>query len=370
MKLTGSQSERLHNALRLAFPSVENLERMARFKLNINLHEIGYGDLSNYVFRLIQWAEAQGILASLVNGARQSNPGNLEILDIAQEFNLDIDSTPSKRELQRIIKETNCFLDINDWRLKLSAIEFQVCRIEIKLDNQSFAYGTGFLIGPDIVITNYHVMKFVIEKKNLKLEGKRWADIEDVTLRFDYKLSAEKQEVNTGTEFHLLPADWLFDSSPTGPLDSFEGECPDSDQLDYAILRVEGSPGSASKRKNDSSQFKRGWVRIPQEAYDFLPDSTLIIVQHPEAQPLKLAIDTQGIIGLNENGTRIKYRTNTEPGSSGSPCFNVNWELVALHHAGDPNYSMEHSPVYNQGIPFGAICELLRKRNLLGDLQN
>jgi hypothetical protein len=95
-----------------------------------------------------------------------------------------------------------------------------------------------------------------------------------------------------------------------------------------------------------------------------------MIVQHPIAGPLKLAIDTQGIIGLNENGTRIKYRTNTEPGSSGSPCFNVNWELIALHHAGDPDFSIEHQPEYNQGVPFYAIYELLKKRNLLDEIRN
>ena len=44
------------------------------------------------------------------------------------------------------------------------------------------------------------------------------------------------------------------------------------------------------------------------------------------------------LLSSNANNTRVRYRTNTEEGSSGAPCFDKDWELVALHHSGDPNY--------------------------------
>lgn len=43
----------------------------------------------------------------------------------------------------------------------------------------------------------------------------------------------------------------------------------------------------------------------------------------------------------------IRYRTNTLPGSSGSPCFSQGWDLVALHHNGDPEF---WTPTYNAAI--------------------
>ena len=58
-------------------------------------------------------------------------------------------------------------------------------------------------------------------------------------------------------------------------------------------------------------------------------------------------------------------RTNTSPGSSGSPCFDKGWNLVALHHSGDPAGVLRH----NQGVPIGAIRRLLESRgklNLVG----
>ena len=49
-------------------------------------------------------------------------------------------------------------------------------------------------------------------------------------------------------------------------------------------------------------------------------------------RPLKLAPDTEAVLSVNANGTRVRYANNTEPGSSGSPVFDINWNLVALHH--------------------------------------
>jgi V8-like Glu-specific endopeptidase len=69
-----------------------------------------------------------------------------------------------------------------------------------------------------------------------------------------------------------------------------------------------------------------------------------------------------GVIGANGNGTRMQYRVNTEGGSSGAPCFNTEWQLVALHHSGDPNFEVDHKPTYNEGIPVGAILKLLAER--------
>ena len=70
---------------------------------------------------------------------------------------------------------------------------------------------------------------------------------------------------------------------------------------------------------------------------------------------MKLAMDTEAVAGLNGNGTRLRYRTNTEPGSSGSPVFSMDRDLVPLHHYGDPKYL---NPLFNQGEPI----EISRQR--------
>jgi V8-like Glu-specific endopeptidase len=56
----------------------------------------------------------------------------------------------------------------------------------------------------------------------------------------------------------------------------------------------------------------------------------------------------------------VSYKTNTDGGSSGSPCFDQDWNLVALHHSGDPNYAL--GP--NEGIPIDAIVTAIQSRGI------
>ena len=100
---------------------------------------------------------------------------------------------------------------------------------------------------------------------------------------------------------------------------------------------------------------------------DFSAAAPLLIFQHPDGSPLKVAPDFAGMIGLNPNGTRVRYKNNTDGGSSGSPCFNAEFEPVALHHSGDPK--IKGAADYNEGIPLRKIRALLRSRgkeDLLG----
>jgi hypothetical protein len=140
---------------------------------------------------------------------------------------------------------------------------------------------------------------------------------------------------------------------------------PALDQLDYALLHVAGVPGSQQLGgKVEPGGVTRGWIKVPNVSYDFVAHTPLFIMQHPRGLPLKLALDMDAIIGLNQNDTRVTYKTNTEAGSSGSPCFNSNWDLVAIHHSGDPDFDPAHKPEYNEGIPVHTILALLEQRGL------
>ena len=47
-----------------------------------------------------------------------------------------------------------------------------------------------------------------------------------------------------------------------------------------------------------------------------------------------MQLSFQDNILLDHQDPKIHYRTPTEGGSSGSPVFNQQWELIGLHHAG------------------------------------
>lgn len=361
IRLDGKKQAAFEEALLDAFPSKDELARMMQYRLSKNLEAIAMGDnLAIIVFKVIQAAQAQGWLGTLIARTREANPDNPALAAFCQQVGLSPQS-PENDALERIIVQHNLFLDVNTWRQKLGELENQICRVEVKLSNGGTAYGTGFLIGANLLLTNYHVMEAVIQRDALQQAGQVWAEPQNVVLRFDYKVLSGST-VNPGSVYQLAD-DWLVDSSPMSHWDSVappKGGDPQPDELDYALLRLQGAPGKDPVGINPQpGAFKRGWVKLPKQAYPFPVDSALLILQHPNCAPLKLVLDTNAILGLNGNKTRVTYRTNTEPGSSGSPCFNMNWELVALHHAGDP---VSFAPQYNQGVPIRAILELLEAR--------
>ncbi|MEC4818246.1 MAG: effector-associated domain EAD1-containing protein [Scytonema sp. PMC 1069.18] len=83
MALSGQQLEQLRDALR-EHPNKPSLEQMLFFILDKNLDAIAGGDnLENIVFELIKAAKSQGWLKQLICAARQSNPENPRLQEIA-----------------------------------------------------------------------------------------------------------------------------------------------------------------------------------------------------------------------------------------------------------------------------------------------
>ncbi len=81
------------------------------------------------------------------------------------------------------------------------------------------------------------------------------------------------------------------------------------------------------------------------------------VIGHPRGGGLSFSIDDNLL--LDHEVPKIHYRAPTEGGSSGSPVFNPNWDLIALHHAGgiEMNKLNDKPGVYpaNEGITIQAI---------------
>jgi hypothetical protein len=93
-------------------------------------------------------------------------------------------------------------------------------------------------------------------------------------------------------------------------------------KLDYVLLQVA-----------DKAEALEAITPLPFTHTSPEERSGLYILQHPQGEPMKLAIDANGITSVCQDTARIQYVTRASPGSSGSPCFNENWKVLALHHA-------------------------------------
>jgi endonuclease G, mitochondrial len=59
------------------------------------------------------------------------------------------------------------------------------------------------------------------------------------------------------------------------------------------------------------------------------------IIQHPGGDPQQVTLRDNQVVKTLEHF--IHYEADTQPGSSGSPVFNDQWQLAALHHSGVPD---------------------------------
>ena len=197
-----------------------------------------------------------------------------------------------------------------------------VCRIELP-DGRT---GTGFLVAADLLLTNYHVFK-------------------------DPRLLNDDLEDNVGkAKFHFGCVSAAVGGEATGQTVTAATKVPLSsspvEELDYALLRLDSAVKSFEGVKPLAFDVRSPAVR-----------TGLHILQHPGGKALMIALSTNGITGVYDSSGLFQYVTNAAGGSSGSPCFDDNWNVVGLHHA-------ERSRAFGairEGILFGSIHNLIQQ---------
>jgi len=361
MQLTGPQLAALSEGLDDAF-TIEELARILTYRLNQKLDShAAPGAKPHRIYELLVSANGKGWIDRLIVASHDAAPGNPKLVLAMQQFGL-APFTETRATVERTIRADNPLLDPMDFLAGLGTDTARVARIEIAT-NKGSLFGTGFLVGPRVMITNHHVIECLLGPT---VDGVT-AKPENVTVRFDYKVMRDPANTivyeSPGRSCGLDP-DWHIDSSPDAP-DAPGGRGPGAEELDYALIRLNERAGDDTLDHSGApAATKRGFVAIPAGGHGFATGSSLFILQHPKGGPVKLGLDTRSVIGLFDDGRRVRYTTNTEGGSSGSPCYTPEWKVVALHHAGDPDFRPAHRPVYNQGIPISLIRDLITKRGL------
>jgi hypothetical protein len=78
------------------------------------------------------------------------------------------------------------------------------------------------------------------------------------------------------------------------------------------------------------------------------------IIQHPMGGLKQVCLTDNKVAAVF--GNLVQYSTDTEPGSSGSPVFDQNWQIVALHHRGGNLEGPDGTKYFsNEGISIAAV---------------
>lgn len=336
MKLSGEELRKIRDSLRQAFPArTEQLDLVvADADIGIDFAEYT-GPYANRIQTLLEYAVGQHQLTKLLKAAVEAAPNNPELSEIAEfvgeyfcflpRLLTDRDNKDVLGNAERVLFKNVGFQNVRDWLEKLDRLTRVVCRIEPQPRAEGIeGYGTGFLVGPDVILTNDHVASGPDGKTGFWGRPDRAAR---VRVRFDCEYTVEGK-ISDGKEFKLA-ADFQVLRSP-------------GDQLDFALLRLDGSTGRPAD--DIASGKPRGFV-VPA-SYSFEEAEPLLILQHPKAEPMKLAF---GSLTPKKQWTqnRIAYSVNTDGGSSGSPCLTHDLTVGALHHWGSQDY--------NRGVLMSAI---------------
>jgi V8-like Glu-specific endopeptidase len=113
--------------------------------------------------------------------------------------------------------------------------------------------------------------------------------------------------------------------------------------------------------ENDAKGRPRGNIAVSASAKVPETQRILFIAQHPESAPLSSSWGLSR--GLANGDLRFRYTAETLGGSSGSPVFDGDLSLVALHHAGEPGSKLAPGD-YNQGVPIALIVADLARKSI------
>ena len=347
--LTTPERTRLHGAIRFAFYDRGKLDNLLFLGegLGVSLDEItAGGPLADMVTAVIKWAEAEGKTDALIKAAYAAVPGSPPLKTFYATYTGSAQRQVTRSALQSLTNSAVDYKEPSSWRDRMARAENCVCCVVIDGQRE----GTGFLAAPALVITNNHVIDEV--------------DWKSIRLEFDYQVDAAGTLLPS--RYYALAAAPLVVSQPHDVDERHPKPAappPDDSVLDYALLSVDGAP--EADLMADGRQ--RGFIAAPPATPKLEEKMPLLILQHPQKppryretpdlRPLRFAFDT--VLAINENSSRVRYRVRTEPGASGSPCFDSDWNLIALHHAGDPRGDAVGAdaadPFYNEGIPIAAI---------------
>ncbi|MCF2144899.1 serine protease [Desmonostoc muscorum LEGE 12446] len=339
MKLSGAELKRLVKAIVSAYPTKNDLAMMVEFELEENLDAIAGGEnVTDIVFKLLtRWAIPRGKTYRLILAAYETNPDNPDLKEfyesvvinkrfitdspvITTDFgpNINWKGETDEIQLQNWLKPNFDYLDVGFLKRAIEQ-SASVCRIEIPSRK---IMGTGVLITPNKILTNYHVFH-PNEESNIENNAR------DAVLKFGFFTSDDGGE-NSGNSFKLDNQKPILRFSKT-------------EHLDYILLQVE----SKINQEKDIKPARWDGKKLPIEKMG------ISVLQHPEGDSMKLSISHDGITGVYHNSGLVQYVNKTALGSSGSPCFDEDWCLVALHHA----QRAKTFGTIREGILFAAIYQ-------------
>ena len=287
-------------------------------------------------------ARKHGFLDTLVERLMHAEVLDLDVLSAAGEPQLTVTA-----QLQAVTRPDLGFMNMAlELRGKLTASRRLCCITVFKSDLSTLqATGTGFLVGPQIVLTSGHVLDCLVDST-----GKEEKDsYKRIRVAFDY--------VNGFSAGNVVPVqeDWLAGRSRLHPLEEQRQvlnwddppEAGFDEHLDFALLRLSKAVG-----------YERGFYSLDPRRMPLVDQvgGKVALLQHPDGQSQASTAGTTLRLWPPSFKSRMLHDANSVPGSSGGLLVDSEFQPVGLHQCS--YVDAQNKPLYNGAIPTALIASL------------
>lgn len=211
-------------------------------------------------------------------------------------------------------------------------------------------WGSGFLVSPSLLMTNNHVIADRAFASNVHAQ---------------FNFQNDENNLPTSTDAYAFEPSNFFYTNP---------------ELDFTLIRLR-TKCTIQRLKLNTESIQLPFINRDFDfgnVQDFLPPITcrragdtwghlqlhtsavysegqrVNIIQHPQGRRKEITLQDNTVSEVLS--TRLRYISDTDFGSSGSPVFNNSWQLICLHHA----RTNAGGEARNQGIRIDSIIQDLR----------
>ena len=270
--------------------------------------------------RVAYGKEALGVFLNYIQLSTGDEDSDF-ILNLFQKYRLDTPASPS-RLIDRW-RGTDSLADVKEqiigedtlrhiYILNL-ALEAEKAVVHLRTPN---GMGTGFAIAPNLLMTNNHV-----------IASRETAEQTEYTFNYQLDINGKECQIQT---VQALP----------------EGAFYTNAELDYTVVTLKDAPNFGKPLILKNQQMRQ--------------DDRVAIIQHPGGHLKKISMQNN-FVAYADNKV-VQYTTSTLPGSSGSPVFDNEFKVVAIHHSGGmlPEPSTQRRYLRNAGTSMIAVLKDLQ----------
>lgn len=336
---TNEIAQQVHRNVMKAKPDKKMAMHIAQCA-GIDVDYVEFDQAVAFVWKdLLEYSSSNGQLRDLLNEVLKQlsdkHPYRKFFADILDSGNADIEAEPVDSlgkpsfitgddditEQESLLYADDLTLPIGKLRAlietlaKLETLQSAICKLVVEVGNHEQA-GTGFRIGKETVLTNYHV-----------LHKKTGEHATRVTAHFGYDGNGAGG-FSEGKTYACNPNSIRSDQNSDWAIITLTDPLPDAIHIIDLYENVQAKP-------NDQA----------------------FIIQHPLGGTKKLGYVRNSVSYVND--TVAHYLTDTQQGSSGAPVFNGDGKLIAVHRAaGRPvDFPGQQPMKKNEGILIRKILE-------------